>query len=910
LILAFTILVVACPAGAAEKPYQPYVPADKKLEAKWIESLTAKGERKVYTGKELPLLAMPCGGIGAGQIEITGDGTLGSWWIFNEWQRSNRGKGYANGWGYLHPEPVEKRVEHGFAIRVQQPGKAPQVLQLCRKDFDDLRFIGEYPVAILEYRRSGAALPVTIQSEVFSPFVPLSVRDSANPVTVLRFSVTNTTQQAIEVTLAGWLQNAAFPQKGESRANRVRRAPQLTGVVLGADIRFADQLVLGALPRGNGHPQFGDLTIGVLDGQAEASAEWTSFGALVKGLHEGSAPGAEGRTYAANEPGGGSVASHVKLAPGESKQVTFLVSWCFPNLHIKAPGCPGLVGRLYSKWYKDSFEAAQYVAENYERLYRDTRLFHDTYFDTSLPYWLVHRIGMPASTLAAGNIMLWENGRMYAFEGVGFCHGTCGHVYNFVAAIARLFPELERSVRLQQDLAAAFDPESGRINFRGCDGTNPTATWAYASDAQSGYVLKVYREHLMSPDRRFLDSVWPKVKRAIGYHIFRDGAARGLEPNGVLEDLQTFWDPMWYGPNPYNNTLYLAALRAAEEMARIEGEPKLADRYREIFESGRKWMEERMWNGEYYVHLYPAGFGRVDTDNGAVSPADERRNARNYIDALDRGAPHYYVSTGCDANQLFGQNWANRLGLGPILPEEHCRSAMKSVFTYNWTPDIMTVYRLYPPHHRTLCAAGEGALVNGSWPKKPRQPFENIHDKDDIWSGLEYEAACDMIDAGLVQEGLIVVRAIHDRYNGAKRNPWNEIEGAEHYSRAMQSWNVLLAVTGFEYDGPRAHIGFAPRLSPERFRAPFTAAEGWGTFSQKCTPQKRTARIEVKWGQLRVKTIGLAAAKAPGAVAASLDGQPVACRQAWDRGKLMVTLEAETIVPAGESLEITWNDAT
>ena len=170
---------------------------------------------------------------------------------------------------------------------------------------------------------------------------------------------------------------------------------------------------------------------------------------------------------------------------------------------------------------------------------------------------------MPVSTLACDNVKIWENGRMYAYEGVSFCLGTCGHVYNFAAAAARLFPELERSVRLKQDLELAFDPASGRVNFRGANGADPEHDWAYASDAQSGYVLKLYREHLMSPDNAFLDEVWPKVKRVIGYMIFHDGATRGVEPNGVIEDFQTFWDPMWFGPNPYNNTLYLAALRAA-----------------------------------------------------------------------------------------------------------------------------------------------------------------------------------------------------------------------------------------------------------------------------------------------------------------------------------------------------------
>ena len=98
-------------------------------------------------------------------------------------------------------------------------------------------------------------------------------------------------------------------------------------------------------------------------------------------------------------------------------------------------------------------------------------------------------------------------------------------------------------------------------------------------------------------------------------------------------------------------------------------------------------------------------------------------------------------------------------------------------------------------------------MVNGAWPKVPRQSFENTHDKDDVWTGLEYEAACDMLNEGLLEEGLTVIRAIHDRYNGTKRNPWNEIEGWDHYSRAMHAWNFLLVLSGYTHDGPAGSSG-------------------------------------------------------------------------------------------------------
>lgn len=300
---------------------------------------------------------------------------------------------------------------------------------------------------------------------------------------------------------------------------------------------------------------------------------------------------------------------------------------------------------------------------------------------------------MPVSTLAAGNIAIWQNGRMYAYEGIGFCAGTCGHVYNFVTAISKLFPDLERSVRLKQDFNEEVGlAKSGRVNFRGHDPNDLQAGHSYSSDAQSGYALKAYREHLMSSNNNFLDSVWESVKRVIGYQIFKDGAEIGLPPNGVLECRQTFWDPMWYGPNPYNNSLYLASLRAAEEMAKIKGETALAIRYHSIFEKGQQYMKEQMWNGEYYVHLYPAGFKGSNADNVYTSPNEIEQNAINYIRAMNQNTPNYIAGTACDAQQLFGQNWANQLGLGYILPPDQCRTATKNIFKYNWTPDISTVY--------------------------------------------------------------------------------------------------------------------------------------------------------------------------------------------------------------------------
>jgi hypothetical protein len=127
--------------------------------------------------------------------------------------------------------------------------------------------------------------------------------------------------------------------------------------------------------------------------------------------------------------------------------------------------------------------------------------------------------------------------------------------------------------------------------------------------------------------------------------------------------------------------------------------------------------------------------------------------------------------------------------------------------------------------------------------------------KDEIWTGIEYQVAGHMAWEGMVNEALAICRGIHERYHPSKHNPWNEVECGDHYSRAMASHGVFLALCGFEYHGPKGHLGFAPRISPDDFRAAFTAAEGWGTLVQKRQSGKQTNRVEVRWGQLVVKTL-------------------------------------------------------
>ncbi len=163
-----------------------------------------------------------------------------------------------------------------------------------------------------------------------------------------------------------------------------------------------------------------------------------------------------------------------------------------------------------------------------------------------------------------------------------------------------------------------------------------------------------------------------------------------------------------------------------------------------------------------------------------------------------------------------------------------------------------------------------------------------------------------MVWDGMVTEALAICRGVHERYHPAKHNPWNEIECGDHYSRAMASHGVFLALCGFEYHGPKQHFGFAPRITPEDFRGAFTSAEGWGTIGQKRDSRQQTDRIEVRWGKLAVKTLAFELPEGTKAaqVTVTVAGRPVTANTNQEGRRLTLTLADPAVVKQDEAIEV------
>lgn len=187
---------------------------------------------------------------------------------------------------------------------------------------------------------------------------------------------------------------------------------------------------------------------------------------------------------------------------------------------------------------------------------------------------------------------------------------------------------------------------------------------------------------------------------------------------------------------------------------------------------------------------------------------------------------------------MHGQSWAWQVNLGRVLDREKTLSALRALWKHNFAPDVGPFRKKFTAG-RPYALAGDAGLVMTSNPKLIPNvyglPSWQIGYFNECMSGFEHQAASHMVAEGLVLEGFAVTRAIHDRYHASRRNPFNEIECSDHYARAMASCGTFISASGFESHGPRGRIGFAPRLTPENFRAPFTAAEGWGTYHQKRT---------------------------------------------------------------------------
>lgn len=578
----------------------------------------------------------------------------------------------------------------------------------------------------------------------------------------------------------------------------------------------------------------------------------------------------------------GAVSVTVRLRPGESTTVRFVLGWYFPVPDRESLAFLRGADRLrrhYATRFDSAAAVVRHVGANLDRLEGGTRRWVDTWYsDSTLPHWFLDRTFATASTLATSTCYRFDDGRFYAWEGVYCCAGTCEHVWNYAQAVGRLFPELERDTRARVDLGIGLHADTGQI------GNRAEADMGWATDGQCGTILRCYREHLMAPDGEFLRSVWPRLRTAIewviGQDAGRDGTLEGPQPNTL--------DQTWYGEISWITGMYVAALRAGAAMAAEMGDGGFADQCRRIADAGAAFLASTLWTGEYFIQ-------RVD-------PA--------HADVINH-------NKGCHIDQMFGQSLAMQLGLPRVMPEDQCRTALAKLYRYNFAPDPADYRSKFTTIQggRWFAMAHEHGMLMTTWPHggdedAPGHPasWAAIY-FNECWTGQEYQVAAHMIaeggaDRDLTEKGLILTRAVHDRYHPSKRNPYNEIECGDHYARAMAGYGVYVTACGFELHGPDGHIGFAPRVTPDDFRAAFTHAESWGLYRQRRGVRTQTSVVEVRYGRLRLTTLAFAVTGRPRSVTVTVDGDDRPARFAATGDRVDITLTAPVTLTTGQSLTV------
>ena len=478
-----------------------------------------------------------------------------------------------------------------------------------------------------------------------------------------------------------------------------------------------------------------------------------------------------GKDRASSSWGTGALASTVELAPGQSMEIRFTLSWFFPY-HYSSHGQD--MGHMYSNWFSDAKAVNSFLVENYSRHRQQTEMFARTLADTSLGSPLAFAWSSHLGT-AITNTWWVKDGNYAIWEGLGCCGlSTMDTEYDGSFSQVALFPELKLGQMrhmLQFQRANGQVPHTYDGDFDHLDQNG----WGRV-DMNPQFVMMVYRDYLWTGDKSYLEFMWPHIVKAMNYTGSLDADGDGLPDHDC--GFQTYDQWGMRGAPSYIGSLWIGALKSAIRVANEMEQSNQAAQWQVTLAKASASFDRLLFNGSYYS-LWVDGKLR-----------DETRMS----------------------DQVSGEWFSQLIGLSTTLSEKNLASAMQSIWKNNFSP--------------------ETGLRNATFPDNRRYflMIDNLQ-AGGVWSGIEFAFASFLMDHGCYEDGAEIVFAVHRRYLRAGM-PWNHVECGNHYSRAMSSWATLLAATGFKPDLPARTLTLTPSVSGD-FHAPWVTASGFGHIGRK-----------------------------------------------------------------------------
>ena len=835
------------------------------------KELLAPGPQRSFTGDRLTQIAMPMGGIGAGCVCLNGYGGLQDFSLYHHPGTTAAPEGFSGSqaaFAILHikgAQPVTRLVEGPLpALKIYDQGL--QGGGYHRAGFEGFPrfassvFKGEYPFG--EVTLTDRAMPISVVVRAWNPFIPLDDKNSSIPCAILEYALRNSSSHAVDYEFSYHLSHLASGCARDAINSRNTVIPGRGVFLHNIEKSNSEGYGSACLVALNGTPRIKGMWL------RSPGWEFDSLSALWREVSTGTFTANDGSNEIDTAGRNGcSILFEGTLAAGESRTHSLAITWHFPNSYLQVggvnpadpsiqgpEGCRSGVGESAPPWrpyyasvWRDAREVADYLSQNFASLRERTMAFKEALFSSTLPPHALDAISANLAILKSPTVLRLENGDLWGWEGcfpdAGCCHGSCTHVWNYAQAFPNLFPKLERTLR-ELELVRSMD-ENGHVTFRSALAEGPVKhDFLAASDGQLGGIMKVFREWQISGDQDWLKKMYPLAKRSLDYGIRTwDPDHRGalFEPHHNTYDIE-FW-----GPDGMCTGIYLGALSALSHMADALGNKEDAAFYGDLSRRCAAFLDEQLFNGEYYAQKVEYKDLRNTSFAEMVAHVDDKSSEMQKL--LKREGPKYQYGSGCISDGVIGAWMARTYGIETPIKHGNVRSALKAIFQHNFKTDLSEHANAQRPGY---ALGHEPGLLLCTWPRggKPTLPFVY---SDEVWTGIEYQVASHLISEGFVQEGLTIVKALRSRYDGRVRNPWNEYECGNYYARAMASYALLGALSGFRYSAVEKTLCFAPKLKVRPFAAFFSAASGFGVVHLS----DHELRVQVIEGELEIEKLVL-----------------------------------------------------